>query len=85
VDTLVRDIIVITAESFAQADPATDFGDSGLTLEFAGGGSATLAFSPPDANGRRLVRVFGLGTDLTYRISGWAHDRLFPPPEAFGL
>jgi len=81
VDAFVRDIMLSSGESFASGEGAA-FGDSRLALEFADGTSAEISFTAPDENGRRLASVSG---GLAYVVTGWMHDRLFPPPETFGL
>jgi len=83
VDTHIRDILLSTGDDFADPMIGVEFGDSRLVLEFGDGGVTTISFTEPDENNRRLASVSGTG--FVYIVTGWMHQRLFPPVENFGL
>ncbi|MCL2191353.1 MAG: hypothetical protein FWB79_05140 [Treponema sp.] len=83
VDTFVRDILLSAGDDFADPAIGVAFGDSRLVLEFGDGSVTTISFTEPDENNRRLASVSG--TNWVYSVTGWMHQRLFPPAENFGL
>jgi len=84
VDAYVRDILMAAGEGFAGAAEAAGGAPAGsIALEFADGSFAEIAFAEIGGNGRRLALVSG--SAFAIELSGWAHRRLFPSPESFGL